>query len=56
MTEINSLEELRKELEEKGIIKPKEKTKEELLHDKHLKWKNELPPEQKKEFEELFEN
>lgn len=49
------IEECRKILEEKGIIKPKEKTKEELLHEKHLKWKDSLPPKQKKEFDELFE-
>lgn len=41
---------LRKQYSEKC----EEKAKQELLHDKHLKWKDGLPPEQKKEFNDMF--
>jgi hypothetical protein len=55
MKTINSLEELRKELEEKGVLKPKEKTPAEKRKDKYKKFKSDLPMDQLEDYNFIFD-
>jgi len=53
---LNSLEEVRKVLEEKGVLKPRtEKTAQELKREKYEEFKKSLPVEERKQYDILFD-
>ena len=52
---MNSLDEVRKALEEKGVLKPKIKTPAEERKEKYQKFKKELKPEDLKVYNEMFD-